>query len=72
MFGQNTLSVYHPSSPTLAKTILSKMEFHRPDIEGFDRKGLVDHVRPSVVKKKIEDVLNQSICSVLDGYHGLE
>ena len=47
------------------------MEFHRPDIEGFDRKGLVDHVRPSVVKK-IEDVLNQSICSVLDGYHGLE
>ena len=27
------------------------MEFHRPDIEGFDRKGLVDHVRPSVVKK---------------------
>ena len=48
------------------------MEFHRPDIEGFDRKGLVDHVRPSVVKKIVEDVLNQPICSVLDGYRGLE
>ena len=30
------------------------MEFHRPDIEGFDRKGLVDHVRPSVVKKYLK------------------
>ena len=57
---------YHPLSPTLAKTIGSQMEFHRPNKEIIVERVRENHFRPFG-----SFVLLQNDKKILSSYHPL-